>query len=122
MNEQEKHHQAKELEKIFQEVREHEATLHHPHSVDIISENDIEQPKIDVLNLPPRREVHKAHEKGLKIKLSKSFWRLIIVLIIILIIAVLVIYDLMFSEQKIIFNRFTHHPSKMTNLFSYIWR
>lgn len=122
MNEQEKHHQAEDLEKLFQEVREHEEKFHHPNSVGLLIENEIDPPKIDVLNLPPRREVHEGHEKGLKIKLSKAFWRLIIVLILLLIIIALVIYDLTLAEKKIIFNMFTHHPSKKLNLFSYIWR
>lgn len=97
MNEQKRHHKAKQLEKVFQKVREHEAKMHHPQVTHLEQSGEhLDQPKVDVLNLPPRREVHQAHEKGLKIKFSQPFWRLLIVLILLLIVTSFIIYDLFF--------------------------
>lgn len=98
MNNIEKNHQAKQLEKIFKEVCEHEAKMHHPNAAQMKQPNNIDHPKVDVLNLPPRREVHEAYEKGIKLTMSLPLFRLIIVLIILFITAGLVFYDIFLTK------------------------
>jgi|SRR5690625_3436031 len=122
MNEQDRHHQAKQLEKLFQEVRDHEDNLPQQYQSDANEASETVQSKIDVLNLPPRREIHEVHEKGFKFKLSQSFWRLLIVIIILLIVTIFVIYDRFVLEKMTIFNVPTHFLSEMAVLFSYTWR
>lgn len=103
MTNSKRHHQAKELELVFQEVRQHEKNLHHPSAANISLEDNDGFLKVDVLNLPPRREVHQVHDKGLKLKFSKALWRLIVVLILLFGITIFALYDLLFAQEKFIF-------------------
>lgn len=53
-----------------------------------------EPTKIDVLNLPPRREVH-THKKGFKLTFNKSFFRIFSVTLMLILAIILIIYSWM---------------------------
>lgn len=59
-----------------------------------VKQTENEQPIIDVLNLPPRTEVHKSNSKKIKIKIKSPTVRFVFVLLIISIIIFLAYYYL----------------------------
>ncbi|HLR01425.1 MAG TPA: hypothetical protein VK111_01610 [Virgibacillus sp.] len=75
--------QEKELRELFSEV-EKSAVHNHDTSEEKTSDITDETQKIDVLNLPPRREVHSNHSGRVKIKI-RPYIRLIIVIILMII-------------------------------------
>lgn len=81
LNKQSNHNQqATNLQELFNEVQQGEIRQ---------SElNEKQQPlqKVDILNLPPRKEVHGNAKKRTNLKVSKPFIRLFFVIIILLII------------------------------------
>ena len=89
MDKEANENQADELKKIFQEVEQHENKIQEP----VEEQTDEEpRPKIDVLNLPPRKEVHRTQSKGFRIKFSKPFGRLLFAIIILLTIVIIILY------------------------------
>lgn len=99
MDRKEHKHQADELQKLFQEVQEHEEEAYDKIETEV--KHDM-QPKIDVLNLPPRKDVHRSHKKKTRFKLSNPLRRLILV-VFILIIIIAIVYD-QFADVRFIFN------------------
>lgn len=72
--------QAEHLKRLFNEVQQGEMK---PEKVS--DESDTAQEptlKIDVLNLPPRKEVHGNHNNRARVKLGKPFLRFLSVIII----------------------------------------
>ncbi|HLR75892.1 MAG TPA: hypothetical protein VK077_11560 [Virgibacillus sp.] len=82
--------QADELQKLFKEVQEHETD--EQELVNDQKSHDM-QPKIDVLNLPPRKEVHRSHGKKIKLKLSKPLQRLMFVIFILIIVMIAIYFS-----------------------------
>ncbi|HLQ71504.1 MAG TPA: hypothetical protein VK142_06850 [Bacillota bacterium] len=74
---------SKELEKLLSEVVPKESS-NDGQAEEPEKEADTTQ-KIDVLNLPPRKEVHGGKAKRMKIKVTKPYFRLIIVVFLIII-------------------------------------
>ncbi|MBP1949536.1 hypothetical protein [Virgibacillus litoralis] len=78
--------QADELRKLFNEVQEESVQ-----SVPVVdgvnedSETDQKERDVDILNLPPRKEVHSTNNKRTRVRLSGASLRLVIVVIIILV-------------------------------------
>jgi len=72
-------HQADHLQQLFQEIRQHEMQ-----SVDESDQQMLDEPteQINVLNLPPRKDVHREHKKRTKLKLSQPIKRLLLVIFI----------------------------------------
>lgn len=120
MNHQDGHHQAEQLEKIFQEVKHHEdAYNNREHSTTSSKEIKDEYPEIDVLNLPPRSEAHKTHEQRWKFKLNKATWRFILISLVLLIIAMFILYDVLFLHRIVLFTKFTQSINYTVEIFSY---
>lgn len=74
--------QAEQLKKIFDELQQHEnkseaLSNDHQHT------KDYSMPKIDVLNLPPRKEVHGNNKERTHLSISKPFLRFLSVIILI---------------------------------------
>lgn len=84
--------QAKELRAIINELQENTDDSSTISSREIqeekVPEQDVDT-EINVLNLPPRKEVHSQKKKRARIKFSKPFIRLVIVVVLIIIFGVL---------------------------------
>jgi len=94
----EREDQAEELRRLVYDV-EHDKGEESEH----ISEPDMETREIDILNLPPRKEIHGKKQGRVKLKTSTSFKRFLFV-IIILIIVLWSIYYLYGDELMQMFN------------------
>jgi hypothetical protein len=80
----ERTNQAEQLKKIFDELQQGE---NNPDELmnDQFSETD-SIPKIDVLNLPPRKEIHGNKKSRIRLSMSKPFLRLLSVIFLIILI------------------------------------
>ncbi|MGY0691801.1 hypothetical protein ACW2QC_03280 [Virgibacillus sp. FSP13] len=81
----EREDQATELRKLVNEVQEGQAnTSFDNHSSAEESTDDLEQIDwgVDILNLPPRKEVHAKDDQRTHMKISRPFIRLLLVIII----------------------------------------
>lgn len=88
-NEANKHKdQAEHLKQLFHEVQQSEKAEESVSKELTANDTESEHLKIDVLNLPPRKEVHKDHDSRMRLKLSKPFLRFISVVIILFIITI----------------------------------
>lgn len=94
MKEQKEGHQADQLMKLFQEVANHQ-----PDSLeeeDLIEKDETEEQEeyieLDILNLPPRREVHGARKKPMSFSFTSPFVRLSLVIIVLLIVVFILYY------------------------------
>ncbi|SDQ53756.1 hypothetical protein SAMN05216232_2027 [Virgibacillus subterraneus] len=77
--------QANELRKLFNEVQEEsEQSVPVDDGEDEGSETEQEERDVDILNLPPRKEVHSTNNKRTRVKLSGASLRLVIVVVIFL--------------------------------------
>ncbi len=87
MNEKtnERSDQAEQLKQIFDELQQNE-TKSDGLSNDEQYKDDYSIPKIDVLNLPPRKEVHSKNVRT-RISISRPFLRLLSVIILIVVIS-----------------------------------
>lgn len=74
-NEENNVNQADELKQLFEEIEREQSNHLHIYTDD--------EPKIDILNLPPRKEVHNQEQKLLRIPLNKSLLRFLFVIILI---------------------------------------
>lgn len=73
--------QAEQLQKIFDELQQNTVE-----SEEISNEpavDDDSMPKIDVLNLPPRKEVHSNENVRIRFSISRPFLRFLTVIILI---------------------------------------
>jgi len=77
--------QANELKKLLSDVTRQESsndpTLAESETLNTLDETK----KIDVLNLPPRKEIHGGKASRMKIKITKPYIRLIVVVSLIII-------------------------------------
>lgn len=72
--------QAEQLKQIFEELQKHEVKSDESSNHEQNGE-EYTIPKIDVLNLPPRKEVHSNHSRT-RITMSKPLLRLLIVILL----------------------------------------
>ena len=72
--------QAEQLKQIFEELQEHAITPDDSLNIEQHTEA-YTLPKIDVLNLPPRKEVHSNHGRT-RLTISRPFLRLLIVVLL----------------------------------------
>lgn len=93
-NEQEDN-QALKLQQLFEEVnnQQPEETKESTRETELI--------EIDVLNLPPRSEVHKKSKISWRLNFKRPFWRFLLVLLIL--IGVVIGVYIMFGEQIILY-------------------
>lgn len=78
--------QAAELRKLISEVESTEASANY-----VSNKNENEIQNVDILNLPPRKEVH--HNKTpMNLKVSKSVVRLLFVILLTLAVVLSIIY------------------------------
>lgn len=73
--------QAEQLKQIFDELQEHAIKSGEPQTEQ--QTEAYSPPKIDVLNLPPRKEVHSNHGRT-RLKISGPFLRLLTVILLML--------------------------------------
>lgn len=83
-------------------VRELEGENQHAKETNEASKIE-EMPKIDVLNLPPRKEVHRQKKKKFSLKINRPSIRLFFVIIMAILVCLLVLY--MWEEDLIDFIR-----------------
>jgi hypothetical protein len=93
--------QAKELRELLQEVNNHNVE-ENKHSKDdeqnlfiddeAINQEEYEVKTMDVLNLPPRKEVHSQKKNRTQFKLSRPFIRLTIVAVLLLMVIGLLLF------------------------------
>jgi len=82
MRDEHKDNQATKLEQLFLEVSNPEL------SEENIAENeDDELIEVDVLQLPPRSEVHKSNKSNVHLSFHAPIWRLVLVIIFIIAVA-----------------------------------
>lgn len=85
MNDNHEHdNQASELKSLFEEVQKNESSMQRDRK-----EKEVEQTtdirEIDLLNLPPRKEVHGKDNKWTRLKISKPLRRLLFVTVVLLV-------------------------------------
>lgn len=76
--------QAEQLKQIFDELQQNA-----PDSEQLSNELDVDDrsiPKIDVLNLPPRKEIHRDNDVRTRLSISGPFVRFLSIIILIIII------------------------------------
>lgn len=91
MTKQVKEHmdQAEQLKNLVSELGEHENSIENREKSSVKSK---ELPKIDVLNLPPRKSVHTGKKNRTKLKFQRPFMRLLFVFFILIILVFVIIY------------------------------
>ncbi|MFD1039503.1 hypothetical protein ACFQ3N_14025 [Virgibacillus byunsanensis] len=82
--------QANELRKLLNEVQQSETTQEKKSSSYIA--DSVPTREVDILNLPTRKEVHNEKGKRTKIKVSRPYLRLYVVIILILSIVAIAYY------------------------------
>lgn len=95
MSDEQKVDQAEKLQQLFSEIND--PKLEEKKA----SKQETEFIEIDVLNLPPRSEIHKNTMIRYKINLRRPLWRFLFVLICLFVIIGVVYY--MYGEQIILF-------------------
>lgn len=96
--------QATQLKKLFNELQQNEDNVEeYEQNEDILINNKVDETedelKIDVLNLPPRKEVHSANRVRTKLKLGRPMIRLIFVFTVLVIVIASAYY--FFGEELI---------------------
>lgn len=81
--------QAAELRKLIGEVESNQKISNEETNIKVSPEE--KEQEVDILNLPPRKEVHSGIKTPLKLKVSKSVVRLLFIVVIVLAIVVGVI-------------------------------
>lgn len=94
------HHQAEQLEKMIQEVKQHSGASRDNNE----ESQQLFQPEINVLDLPPRREIHQKDDRRFKFKMSRATGRLFFIIVILLIVVSAVVYDLIYGNRLFNFN------------------
>lgn len=95
MSNEQKEDQAAKLQQLFSEVNNQQVEVK---KEKVTEEHLIE---VDVLNLPPRSEVHQSTSMSLRLDINRPLWRFITVVIVLIIIASLVYF--IFGENMIEF-------------------
>ena len=80
--------QAAELRKLLDEVQQGERDIQEGGKIPQPDEQTEQERAIDILNLPPRKEVHGNKKKNTHIKISVPLLRLLAVIVILLIIVI----------------------------------
>ncbi len=88
MSMEQEDNQAEKLQQLFAEVTNQPIDNHENKEEEI--DNDFIE--VDVLNLPPRSEVHKKAKQKLDIRLGSPFIRLLSVLILLMIVIILIYF------------------------------
>ncbi|RYG73630.1 hypothetical protein EU245_05895 [Lentibacillus lipolyticus] len=83
--EQEQNDQAKELRDLIDEVEGTNGKHEHQQAEEASGSGGTRQQKVDILDLPPRRDVHTGNNKGIKLKISRASLRLLSVIIVLLV-------------------------------------
>jgi len=83
-NERKNDDQATDLQKLIDEVQQSER-IQKKQQVSLSQESD-QIRKMDILNLPPRKEIHRNHKQRIHVKLSRPLFRFLSVIIILLVI------------------------------------
>src|SRR5699024_46914 len=91
MSNEDKEEQAAKLQQLFLEVNNHETD----EKKEKVTEEELIE--IDVLNLPPRSEVHPATNVRLQIDFRRPSWSFIAIIVLLIIIGCIV--DFLFGEQ-----------------------
>lgn len=86
MSEEQKDDQATKLQQLFLELNNQESEV----KKEKITEEEMIE--VDVLNLPPRSEVHQQANLSLHMDVRRPVWRFVFVILIIIIVAVIVYY------------------------------
>lgn len=94
MPNEQKDDQAIKLQQLFQEVNNQQSNEKKPK----ITEEELIE--VDVLNLPPRSEVHQKTALRFEMNVHRPFWRFVFVIILLAVIISVVYY--MFGEQIIL--------------------
>src|SRR5690625_8023912 len=92
-----------QLEKLLNEVQHHGSEQEQEPKEDLVRQERVQ--KIDVLNLPPRKEVHSKTKLRTRIKFGKETGRLFVVLLI-LIVLITGVYAYWGNGLKEILNQF----------------
>lgn len=75
-------HQAAKLEQLFEDINNNQTETKKTNDTsDTNEEHDIKQ-TVDILNLPPRREIHKNKNRRTRLKVKKPFIRIAIVIFV----------------------------------------
>lgn len=81
--------QADQLKRIFAEVEQHEDDSNNnlkQQLIEVNRESNPPTPKIDVLNLPPRRDIHSNEKSRARLKIRLPFLRLVLVILFMIIV------------------------------------
>lgn len=98
MNNQKKERdQAEELRRLVYDVQSNQGNDDDQHEKDFTPEKR----EIDILNLPPRKEVHGMKQQRVRLKTSKSLKRFLLVIMVLIIIVGSIYY--LYSEELIKF-------------------
>src|SRR5690625_219297 len=98
-NTNEHNDQAEQLKQIFDELQQNKVKSDELPNVNRQTDND-SIPKIDVLNLPPRKEVHDHNKVRTRLSMSRPFLRFLSV--IILIVAIILSAYFIWGEELMI--------------------
>lgn len=84
--------QAEQLKKLLAEVdqKEEEQLVHDNENqeIDKVAASDPLIPKIDVLNLPPRKEIHGNGKNRTRLKIGRPFLRFLVVTLIFILVVI----------------------------------
>ncbi|MGM8365319.1 hypothetical protein ACLIBG_07520 [Virgibacillus sp. W0181] len=102
-------HQAAKLQQLFAEIN-HEGTKDEPNEPENNGSNKDDDAqdmidKVDILNLPPRSEIHGSKNKNTRIKFKMPFIRIVAVIILLIIVSGLAYY--MYLNELLIFTIFS---------------
>ena len=78
----EEHHQAAKLQELFSEINNHEIT-NNLDDTENVAPKESNYQDIDILNLPPRSEVHGVKKTKTRWKVRSPFIRFLIVLLLV---------------------------------------
>lgn len=76
--------QAEQLKQIFDELQQNAPNSDQPSNEQEVIDDSI--PKIDILNLPPRREIHDDNHTRTRLSISRPFLRFLSIIIFVIII------------------------------------
>ncbi|MFC4022914.1 hypothetical protein ACFOUV_03685 [Oceanobacillus longus] len=89
INSDESKDQANDLRSLIQEVEnEHEKK---PDESLVSNKHTVEKREVDILNLPPRKEIHSVNQRT-RFKISKPLFRLLLVILLLIIIFIVASY------------------------------
>lgn len=95
MNEETNKHidQAEHLKQLFNDVQKNEETQEIPSALDTLQITQDRDLKIDILNLPPRKDVHGKNAYRMRLKISRPFMRFLSVMITLVLIIIFIYFN-----------------------------